>query len=292
MREEMNRAGALELLDAGRAAGGAVAGDRAAGRIRAGAPALQGSARARLRAPARRTRRSSPTSRAASCKSYRQLPVNFYQIQTKFRDESRPALRRHARARVRHEGRATRSTPTTPTSKREYRDMYDAYTRIFTRLGLAVPRGRGGHGRDRRHRLARIPGARRLRRGRDRVLPASDYAANVELAEALAPAGRARRAARGDAKGADARARRTCEEVAALLGMPLAANRQVRSLRRWHGRRASILLLLRGDHTLNEIKAQKMPGLELPLRHRAPRSSRALGCKPGYIGPVGAEGAR
>ena len=98
----------------------------------------------------------------ASMKSYRQLPVNFYQIQTKFRDEIRPRFGvMRAREFIMKDAYSFHADEAG--LERDYRAMYDAYARIFTRLGLQVPRGGGRHRRDRRHRLARVPGARRLR---------------------------------------------------------------------------------------------------------------------------------
>ena len=102
-------------------------------------------------------------------RSYRQLPVNFYQIQTKFRDEIRPRFG-VMRAREFTMKDAYSFDADFEGLQKSYQAMYDAYTRIFTRLGLAVPRGRRRLRRDRRHRLARVPGARGLGRGRDRLL--------------------------------------------------------------------------------------------------------------------------
>ena len=107
----------------------------------------------------------------AELKSYRQLPVHFYQIQTKFRDERRPRFGiMRGREFIMKDGYSFHADY--EDLEREYRNMHDTYTRIFTRLGLQVPRGGRRYRRDRRHRLARVPRARRLRRGRDRVLAA------------------------------------------------------------------------------------------------------------------------
>ena len=154
----------------------------------------------------------------AELKSYRRLPVHFYQIQTKFRDERRPRFGiMRGREFVMKDGYSFHASY--EDLQREYRNMYDTYTRIFTRLGLQVPRGGRRPRRDRRHRLAGIPRARRLGRGRDRVLPA------VGLR-------RQRRARRGDGAGTRGApkeemkkvatpGKKTCEDVAALLKIDL-----------------------------------------------------------------------
>ena len=136
-------------------------------------------------------------------RSYRQLPKNFYHIQTKFRDERRPRFglmrgreftMKDAYSFDRDQAGATRS----------YEAMSRAYCAIFDRFGLRYRAVAADSRRDRRRPVAGVPGHRRHRRRRDRLLPDSDYAANIELAEALAPAGAARRALAAD----DAHARR------------------------------------------------------------------------------------
>ena len=107
----------------------------------------------------------------AELKSYRRLPVHFYQIQTKFRDERRPRFGiMRGREFVMKDGYSFHADYAS--LEREYRNMHDTYTRIFTRLGLKFRAGGRRHRRHRRHRLARVPRARRLRRGRDRLLAA------------------------------------------------------------------------------------------------------------------------
>ena len=215
-------------------------------------------------------------------RSYRQLPVNFYQIQTKFRDEIRPRFG-VMRAREFLMKDAYSFHTGFDDLVREYRNMYDAYGRIFTRLGLkfrpvaADPGAIGGTGSHEFHVLADS--------GEDAlaVSSSSDYAANVELAEALAPA--APRAAPAQAMSkVPTPGKTTCEDVVALLGLPL--TQSVKALALMHEEHM-FLLLLRGDHQLNEIKAAKLPGLE-PFRFATEAEIVArIGCKPGYIGPVG-----
>jgi len=167
--------------------------------------------------------------------------------------------------------------------QREYRNMYDTYTRIFTRLGLkfravsADPGAIGGTGSQEFHVLADS--------GEDAIAycPKSDYAANVELAEALAP-GTPRTAPAETMKKVPTPGKTRCEDVAQLLHLPL--ERTVKAIAVVHGAEF-LLLLLRGDHSLNEIKVQKIPGLD-PFRFASEAEiERNLGCKPGYIGPVG-----
>jgi prolyl-tRNA synthetase len=215
-------------------------------------------------------------------RSYRQLPVNFYQIQTKFRDEIRPRFG-VMRGREFTMKDAYSFHADFADLQREYRSMYDTYTRIFTRLGLrfravsADPGAIGGTGSQEFHVLAES--------GEDAlaVSPQSDYAANVELAEALTPAG-ARKAPAEAMKKVPTPGNTRCEDVAELLRLPL--QKTVKAIAVVH-ESAFFLLLLRGDHALNEIKAQKVPGLD-PFRFASDGEiERHLGCKPGYIGPVG-----
>ena len=215
-------------------------------------------------------------------RSYRQLPVHFYQIQTKFRDEIRPRFGvMRGREFTMKDGYSFHADYAD--LQREYRNMYDTYTRIFTRLGLkfravAADTGSiGGTGSDEFHVLADS--------GEDAIAycPESDYAANVDLAEAVAPA--AARPAPGEPMTKVPTPGKTrCEDVADLLG--LAITRTVKAIAVMHAE-AFNLLLVRGDHDLNEIKAQKLPGLD-PFRFATEAEiERCLGCKPGYIGPVG-----
>ena len=158
-------------------------------------------------------------------RSYRQLPVNFYQIQTKFRDEIRPRFG-VMRAREFIMKDAYSFDVDEAGMMGCYRIMYDAYTRIFTRMGLKFRAVDADNGAIGGHGVARVPGARRLRRGRDRVQHRSGYAANVEKAEALAPA--APRAAPVEAMTrVPTPGKATCEDVAQLLGLAAGAHDQV-----------------------------------------------------------------
>src|SRR2546425_4005392 len=214
-------------------------------------------------------------------KSYRQLPVHFYHVQTKFRDERRPRFGvMRSREFVMKDGYSFHADYTD--LEREYRNMHDTYTRIFSRLGLkfravAADTGAiGGTGSHEFHVLAES--------GEDAIAfcPQSDYAANVELAEALSPG--ARPAPQEPLKKVPTPGKTTCEQVAQLLGLPLA--RTVKAVAVMH-EREFILLLVRGDHELNEIKTQKLIGA---FRFAADAEiQQALGCKAGYIGPVGAK---
>ena len=215
-------------------------------------------------------------------RSYRQLPVHFYQIQTKFRDEIRPRFGvMRGREFTMKDGYSFHVDHAD--LQREYQNMYDTYRRIFGRLGLrfravAADTGTiGGTGSHEFHVLADS--------GEDAIAycPQSDYAANVELAEALAPT-TVRPPATEKLTKVPTPGKTRCEDVAALLGLPLA--RTVKAIAVMHGE-AFNLLLVRGDHELNEVKAQKLPGLD-PFRFATDAEiERYLGCKPGYIGPVG-----
>jgi len=210
-------------------------------------------------------------------KSYRRLPVHFYQIQTKFRDERRPRFGiMRGREFVMKDGYSFHSSY--EDLQREYRNMYDTYTRIFTRLGLkfravaADPGAIGGTGSQEFHVLADS--------GEDAIAVSreSDYAANVELAEAVAPG--LRGTAIDKMHKVPTPGKKTCEDVAALLKIPL--QKTVKSVAVMHDKEF-VLLLIRGDHTLNEIKAQKVVG---EFRFASEKEiEAALGCKPGYIGP-------
>ena len=214
-------------------------------------------------------------------RSYRQLPRHFYQIQSKFRDEIRPRFGvMRGREFLMKDGYSFHASYAD--LEREYRNMYATYGRIFTRLGLsfrAVAADTGAIGGTGSHEFHVIADT-----GEDAIAycPASDYAANVELAEALAPA--APRAAPSQALEKVATPGQTkCAEVAAFLGVDL--RQLVKSVAVVRAEAGFALLLLRGDHELNEIKAAKVIG-----EFRFARDEEivaALGCKPGYIGPVG-----
>ena len=215
-------------------------------------------------------------------RSYRQLPVHFYQIQTKFRDEIRPRFGvMRGREFTMKDGYSFHADYAD--LQREYRNMYETYTRIFARLGLkfravsADPGAIGGTGSQEFHVLADS--------GEDAIAfcPNSDYAANVELAEALVPAPATRKAPAEQMRKVPTPGKTKCEEVAALLGLPL--QRTVKAIAVMHDSEF-FMLLLRGDHSLNEIKVQKVPGLD-PFRFANDAEiERHLGSKPGYIGPV------
>jgi prolyl-tRNA synthetase len=215
-------------------------------------------------------------------KSYRQLPVHFFQIQTKFRDERRPRFGvMRGREFTMKDGYSFHVDYAD--LEREYRNMYDTYTRIFTRLGLAfraVAADTGSIGGTGSHEFQVLAES-----GEDAIAycPDSDYAANVELAEAVAPA--APRAAPAEAmKKVPTPGKKTCEDVTALLELPL--SRSVKALMLEHEGKVFILLV-RGDHNLNEVKTGKIAELS-PFRFASEAEIvAATGCAPGYIGPVG-----
>jgi prolyl-tRNA synthetase len=215
-------------------------------------------------------------------RSYRQLPLNFYQIQTKFRDEIRPRFG-VMRAREFMMKDAYSFHVDFPDLEREYLNMYDAYSRIFTRLGLkfrAVAADTGAIGGTGSHEFHVLADS-----GEDAIAfsPASDYAANVELAEAMAPA-KPRAAATQTMQKVPTPGKTTCEDVTALLNLPL--SHSVKALAVVNEDRM-FMLLVRGDHQLNEVKAAKLPGLN-PFRFATDKEIEArIGCRPGYIGPVG-----
>jgi len=217
-------------------------------------------------------------------RSYRQLPVHFYQIQTKFRDERRPRFGiMRAREFTMKDGYSFHADYAD--LQREYGNMYDTYTRIFTRLGLkfrAVAADTGSIGGTGSHEFHVLADS-----GEDAIAycPDSDYAANIELAEALAPAAE-RPAPTASMHKVPTPGMTRCEDVAILLGAPL--GQTVKAIAVMH-ENEFVLLLLRGDHGLNEIKTQKLPGMD-PFRFATDAEiERHLGSKPGYIGPVGAD---
>ena len=216
-------------------------------------------------------------------KSYRQLPLNFYQIQMKFRDEIRPRFG-VMRAREFLMKDAYSFHPNKQSLAATYQTMYDAYTKIFTRLGLtfravAADTGAiGGSGSHEFHVLAES--------GEDLLAycPDSDYAANVELAEAVAPA--TPRAAPAQAMQSVATPGvKTIDAVAAFL--KLNVNQTVKTLI-VEGTDGPVALLVRGDHVLNDIKAEKIVGVKIPFALANEAAVRAAtGCAPGSVGPVG-----
>ena len=226
-------------------------------------------------------------------RSYRQLPKNFYHIQTKFRDERRPrfGLMRGREFTMKDAYSFDRDVES---AGRSYDNMYAAYGRIFERFGLeyrAVAADTGAIGGDRSHEFQVI-----AETGEDAIVycPTSDYAANIELAEGV-PLLATRAAATQALTKTPTPGKSTCADVAELLGLPLAQT--VKSLvlatdeldkdgnivktQVW-------LLLVRGDHELNEVKAGKVEGLKAGFRFATAGEIDAhFGCKPGYLGPIG-----
>ena len=213
--------------------------------------------------------------------SYKQLPLNFYQIQIKFRDEIRP---RFGVMRAREFlMKDAYSFHTSKTSLDEtYQSMYQAYSNVFNRLGLkfrAVRADTGAIGGDNSHEFHVLADS-----GEDALAYSngSDYAANVELAEALPPAYQ-RAAASETMHDVETPKQTACEDVAALLGIGI--ERMVKSIAVMADS-GFYLLLLRGDHTLNETKVAKLAGLA-EFRFATEEEIRAnLNCPPGFIGPV------
>lgn len=225
-------------------------------------------------------------------RSYKQLPLNLYQIQTKFRDERRPrfGLMRGREFTMKDAYSFDRDLDAAKTS---YQVMSQAYRRIFDRFGLryrAVRADSGAIGGDMSEEFQVIAAT-----GEDAIVycPESDYAANMEKAEALAPAG-PRPAASQPATKTPTPGKATCEEVAALLGVPLSTT--VKSLvlatDKTNDKGEIVgsqvwLLLVRGDHDMNEIKVSKVPGLNEGFRFATVAEiEEHFGAKPGYLGPL------
>lgn len=223
-------------------------------------------------------------------RSYRQLPKHFYQVQMKFRDEIRPRFGvMRGREFLMKDGYSFHSS--FEDLQREYRNMYDTYHRIFNRLGLkfravAADTGSiGGTGSHEFHVIAET--------GEDDIAycPTSDYAANVELAEALAPSS-PRPVATAALTKVHTPGVKTIDELAAFLNVP--ATSTVKAIvvdgDDSTGNKP-VLLLLRGDHELNEVKAQKIAGVKNPLTFASPAAIlAAFGANAGSLGPVGFEG--
>ncbi|NBS57414.1 MAG: proline--tRNA ligase [Betaproteobacteria bacterium] len=222
-------------------------------------------------------------------KSWRKLPLHLYQIQTKFRDERRPRFGvMRGREFTMKDGYSFHAD--FADLQREYQSMYETYTRIFTRLGLtfrAVAADTGAIGGTGSHEFQVLADS-----GEDAIAfcPASDYAANVELAEAVAPAG-GRPAASEAMQKVATPGKTSCEAVSEMLGKPLSTSMKAIALMGGAaGAEKFVLLLLRGDHSLNEIKATKIPALN-PFRFATTEEiQKHMGCVPGYIGPVGVSG--
>jgi len=225
-------------------------------------------------------------------RSYKQLPKNFYQIQTKFRDERRPrfGLMRGREFIMKDAYSFDRDLDA---AKASYQTMAEAYRRIFDRFGLryrAVAADSGAIGGDLSEEFQVIAAT-----GEDAIVycPDSTYAANMEKAEAQAPAG-PRPAPANALEKTPTPGKATCADVAELLGVPLAttvkslvlatdvldAAGNIKGAQVW-------LLLLRGDHDMNEIKVSKLPGLDKGFRFATTAEiDEHFGCKPGYLGPL------
>jgi prolyl-tRNA synthetase len=216
-------------------------------------------------------------------KSYKQLPINFYQIQTKFRDEIRPRFGvMRAREFLMKDAYSFHLTP--ESLAETYAAMYQAYTRIFTRLGLtfrAVQADTGAIGGNASHEFQVLADS-----GEDAIAfsDGSDYAANIEKAEALAPTGE--RAAPGaPLQRVDTPRVRTVDDVTRHFGV--AADRVLKTLL-VRGTDGLVALCLRGDHEINEVKAARLA--ELPGESVLASEEEiiaATGTRPGFIGPVG-----
>jgi len=220
-------------------------------------------------------------------RSYRQLPLNFYQIQMKFRDEIRPRFgvmrAREFLMKDAYSFHASRDSLAAT-----YQTMYEAYTRIFSRLGLsfrAVAADTGAIGGSASHEFHVLADS-----GEDLIAycPDSGYAANVELAEALAPSS-PRAAPLEMLREVDTPKQTTCEDVAALLDIPL--TRTVKLVAVMAGEQM-VVLLLRGDHMLNEVKLGKLPDMADFRLANEGEIRAAFDCPPGFLGPVGIDRSR
>jgi prolyl-tRNA synthetase len=226
-------------------------------------------------------------------KSYKQLPKNLYQIQTKFRDERRPRFGlMRGREFIMKDAYSFDRDQTA--AKASYQVMAQAYRKIFDRFGLryrAVAADSGAIGGDLSEEFQVIAAT-----GEDAIVycPQSEYAANIEKAEALAPQQPRPAAAQALQKVATP-GKSTCADVAELLGLPL--SRTVKSIvlatdeitdKEQVGKTRIWLLLLRGDHDMNEVKVGKLPGLDVGYRFATEAEIVAhFGTQPGYLGPVG-----
>lgn len=281
VREEMNRAGAIELL--------MPAVQPAELWQETGRWALFGPQMLKIKDRHQRDFCFGPTHEEVitdlarrEIKSYRQLPVNFYQIQMKFRDEIRPRFgvmrAREFLMKDAYSFHADRDSLVAT-----YQVMYDAYTRIFTRLGLkfrAVAADTGAIGGSGSHEFHVLADS-----GEDLIAysPDSDYAANIELAEAVGP-GTLRAAATTSMQKRSTPGVKSIVEVAEYL--QIAADRTVKTLI-VEGEAGPIALLLRGDHVLNEVKTEKITGVKAPLTFATEAAVRsATGAAPGSVGPV------
>ncbi len=220
-------------------------------------------------------------------KSYRQVPANFYQIQTKFRDEIRPRFGvMRAREFLMKDAYSFHAEESS--LQETYRVMHEAYSRIFMRLGLnfrPVQADTGSIGGNLSHEFHVLADS-----GEDAIAICadSDYAANVELAEALAPAGE-RPAPGAELRRVDTPQAKTIAELSRQFDVPVAQTVKTLVV---HGSEEAggglVALLVRGDHELNAIKAEKLPEIAEPLRFADEAEIRAaIGAGPGSLGPRG-----
>lgn len=220
-------------------------------------------------------------------RSYKQLPINFYHIQTKFRDERRPRFG-VMRGREFTMKDAYSFDRDQDAAMRSYAAMFEAYVRIFKRLGLtfrAVAADTGNIGGKASHEFQVIADT-----GEDQIVycPTSDYAANMEMAEAL-PLLAQRAAPSQTLTKTPTPGKAKCEQVADFLGVPLQQTVKsiVLAVEQNNAPAQIWLLLLRGDHDLNEVKAGKVAGLKNGFRFATETEIiEHFGCKPGYLGPV------
>ncbi|KAF1715912.1 proline--tRNA ligase [Pseudoxanthomonas yeongjuensis] len=217
--------------------------------------------------------------------SYKQLPVNFYQIQTKFRDEIRPRFGvMRAREFLMKDAYSFHLTDEGLVA--EYNNMHATYTRIFTRLGLdfrAVLADSGAIGGDASQEFHVLADS-----GEDAIAfsTGSDYAANLEKAQAALPG--ARPGATEAMRKVDTPTQKTCEEVAELLGIPLQST--VKSIAAMT-EEGFVLALVRGDHSVNEIKLRKVAGLADYRMASEAEILEHLGSEPGFLGPLAPKSA-
>jgi prolyl-tRNA synthetase len=217
-------------------------------------------------------------------RSYKQLPLNYYQIQTKFRDEIRPRFG-VMRAREFLMKDAYSFHLDQDSLQETYDIMYATYTRIFTRLGLkfrAVEADTGSIGGSASHEFHVLADS-----GEDAIAysDAGSYAANVELAPALAP-GEPRSAPAEELQRVDTPNQRTIEEISTFLGIP--SRSCVKTLLVQDDKEGVVALVLRGDHELNALKAEKLDGIAAPLTFATSEQiQQSVGCDAGSIGPLG-----
>ncbi|HSJ47820.1 MAG TPA: proline--tRNA ligase [Gammaproteobacteria bacterium] len=283
VREEMNRAGALELL---MPAVQPAELWQESGRWEQYGPELL-----RLRDRHNREFCFGPTHEEViteiarrELRSYRQLPVNYYQIQTKFRDEIRPRFGvMRAREFIMKDAYSFHADHAS--LNETYQVMFDTYSRIFTRLGLdfrPVQADSGSIGGNLSHEFHVLADS-----GEDAIAFSSEggYAANVELAEAVAPAG-GRPAASATLATVDTPDQHSIEDLSTFLKVP--ASQCLKTLLVQGSETPVVALVLRGDHELNAIKAEKLAAVASPLTFASEEQvQQAAGCKPGSLGPVG-----